>query len=47
VALALKKAVKDIVVLKDDVEVEGPQLDDIIKQWKASAANKNVLSDSE
>ena len=31
---ALKKAVKDIVVLKDGMEAEGPSLDAIIKEWK-------------
>jgi hypothetical protein len=47
-ALALKKAVKDVVILKDDVDVEGPQLDEIVKQWKAlNAKNNDGLSDSE
>ena len=33
-AKALKKAVKDVVVLEDKVEVEGPSLDIILKEWK-------------
>ena len=31
---ALKKVVKDVVVLKDGMEPEGPSLDAIIKEWK-------------
>jgi hypothetical protein len=45
VALALKKAVKDVVILKDDVNVEGPQLDEIVKHWKLLAAKKDYVSD--
>jgi hypothetical protein len=45
VALALKKAARDVVVLKDDVDVDGPHLDEIVKQWKAWAAKRD-LSDS-
>jgi len=33
-AEALKKAAKDIVVLKDGVKHDGPSLPDILKQWK-------------
>ncbi len=33
-AEALKRAVKDVVVLKDGVEAEGPSLERIIKEWK-------------
>ncbi|TBU65470.1 hypothetical protein BD310DRAFT_864148, partial [Dichomitus squalens] len=33
-AYALKKAVKDVVVLKDGVNPEGPSLERIIKEWK-------------
>ncbi|KAI0672858.1 hypothetical protein C8Q78DRAFT_684222 [Trametes maxima] len=33
-AEALKKAVKDVVVLKDGVGSEGPSLDVIVKEWK-------------
>jgi hypothetical protein len=36
VAQALQKAVKDIGVLKDDIDAQGPQLNDIIRLWKAS-----------
>lgn len=33
-AAAVKKAVKDIVVLKDNVVVDGPSLDEIVRWWK-------------
>ena len=33
-AQAVKKAAKEIVILKDDIDIEGPQLDEIIAQWK-------------
>ncbi len=33
-AEALKKAVKDVVVLKEGAEAEGPSLDVILKEWK-------------
>lgn len=33
-ARALKKAAKDVVALKDDVNLEGPFLDVIIKEWQ-------------
>lgn len=33
-AEALKKAAKDVVVLKDGVEAEGPSLERIVKEWK-------------
>lgn len=46
VALALKKAVKDIVILKDDVGVEGPQLDEIVRQWKILVVKQDGLADS-
>ena len=39
-AQAVKKAAKEVVILKDDVEIEGPQLDEIISQWKLLVANK-------
>ncbi|KIM79595.1 hypothetical protein PILCRDRAFT_549464 [Piloderma croceum F 1598] len=42
VALALKKAARDVVILKDDVDVDGPQLDEIIKQWKAWASKRDL-----
>ncbi|KAK7040870.1 jun-like transcription factor [Paramarasmius palmivorus] len=32
---ALKKAAKDVVILKDGIATEGPQLDEIIQQWKS------------
>lgn len=43
---ALKKAAKEIVVLKDGIDVEGPQLDEIVKQWKQLVNEKAVSSDS-
>ena len=33
-AEALKKAVKDVVVLKDGMVPDGPSLDVVIKEWK-------------
>ena len=33
-AEALKNAVKDVVVLKDEVKAKGPSLGQIIKEWK-------------
>ncbi|KAF9246377.1 SRP40, C-terminal domain-containing protein [Melanogaster broomeanus] len=48
-AEAVKKAAKDFVVLRDDIEQEGPQLEDIVKQWKAkqSANSDKNISTSE
>jgi hypothetical protein len=37
-ALAVKKAAKEVVILKDDIDIEGPQLDEIITQWKSLTA---------
>lgn len=34
-AKAVKKAAKGVVVLRDDVEVDGPQLDEIVNEWEA------------
>ncbi|KAH7889556.1 hypothetical protein F5I97DRAFT_549418 [Phlebopus sp. FC_14] len=46
-ANAVKKAAKDIVVLRDDIEPVGPSLDDIVKQWKATQnIRKREESDS-
>ena len=39
-AEAVKKAAKDIVVLKDDVKLEGPSLDKIVQDWKATEVTK-------
>jgi hypothetical protein len=39
-AQALKKAAADVVVLKDDITPEGPQLDEIIQQWKELTEKK-------
>ena len=39
-AQAVKRAAKEVVVLKDDIELEGPQLDEIIKQWKSDSQKK-------
>ena len=42
VAQALKKAAKNVVILKDDVDPEGPSLDVILKEWKSYCANKTA-----
>ncbi|KAG1743941.1 hypothetical protein EDD22DRAFT_293072 [Suillus occidentalis] len=42
---AVKKAARSIIVLKDDFQLEGPPLDEIVKQWKESHA-KDKSSDS-
>lgn len=34
-AKAVKKAAKGVVVLRDDVELDGPQLDEIVNEWEA------------
>lgn len=44
VADALKKAAKALVILKDDIEIEGPQLDEIIQIWKLIKQNDNTSS---
>ena len=54
-AQAVKKAAKEIVILKDDIDIEGPHLDEIIAQWKslkelsqkASADSSSPESDSD
>ena len=33
-AQAVRKAAKEIVILKEDIDIEGTQLDEIIAQWK-------------
>ena len=38
-AQAVKKAAKEVVILKDDIDIEGPQLDEIIAQWKSLKAS--------
>ncbi|KAJ8583743.1 hypothetical protein M405DRAFT_828055 [Rhizopogon salebrosus TDB-379] len=44
---AVKKAARNIIVLKDDLQLEGPQLDEIVKQWKElQAAGSSSESDS-
>ncbi|KAH9901456.1 hypothetical protein C8Q73DRAFT_677874, partial [Cubamyces lactineus] len=47
-AEALKKAVKDVVVLKDGMASDGPSLDVIIKEWKElkEKSASNSSSDS-
>lgn len=45
-AAALKKAVKDVVILKDEIETEGPQLDEIINEWKKAQAEDKQDSSS-
>lgn len=43
---AVKKAARSVIVLKDDFKLEGPPLDEIVKQWKESHA-KDSSSDSD
>lgn len=43
-AKALKKAVKDVVVLRDDVPAEEPLLNDIIVEWKELVEAKAYVS---
>ncbi|KAF8205661.1 hypothetical protein K438DRAFT_517742 [Mycena galopus ATCC 62051] len=38
-AEALKKAAKDVVILKDSLSIDGPQLDEIIREWKLLKAS--------
>ncbi|KAJ7805639.1 hypothetical protein B0H14DRAFT_2879476 [Mycena olivaceomarginata] len=42
-AEALKKAAKDVVILKDNLDIDGPQLDDIIRDWKTLQAARRRL----
>jgi hypothetical protein len=54
-AKAVKKAAKEVVILKDGIDIEGPQLDEIIAQWKllkevsqkASAGSSSSDSESD
>lgn len=43
---AVKKAARNIIVLKDDLQLEGSPLDEIVRQWKESHANDSS-SDSD
>ena len=43
-AQAVKKAAKEVVILKDDIDLEGPQLDEIIAQWKLLKASSQKAS---
>jgi hypothetical protein len=43
-AIAVKKAAKDVVELKDDMEVDGTSLDEVVKSWKATQSSKNAKS---
>jgi hypothetical protein len=45
-AEALKKAAKDVVVLKSGVKHEGPSLLDILKHWKTLQRDDESESDS-
>ena len=47
-AQAVKKAAKEVVILKDDIDIEGPQLDEIIAQWKLlkASSQKSSAADS-
>lgn len=40
-AEAVKKAAKQFVVLRDDIEQKGPPLEDIIKEWKTREDTKS------
>ncbi|KAG9318627.1 hypothetical protein JVU11DRAFT_720 [Chiua virens] len=46
-AEAVKKAARNIVVLRDDIEQKGPPLEDIIGEWKQSKENTKADDDSE
>ena len=46
-AAALKKSVKDVVVLKDDTNTTGVDIDEIVKQWKSLAASKENTKPSD
>ena len=45
-AEAVKKAAKDVVVLKDDIDVDGTTLVEIIQSWKADEAAKKADASS-
>jgi len=38
---AVKKAARNLIVLKDDFQLEGPHLDEIVQQWKQSQATNS------
>ena len=42
-AAALKKAARDIVVLEDGVDADGPSLDEILEEWKGLKAKADTL----
>jgi cell division protein YceG involved in septum cleavage len=44
-AEALKKAAKDVVVIKDGIVPEGPTLEEIVKQWKAAQIKEAASSE--
>ncbi|KAI0647413.1 hypothetical protein C8Q79DRAFT_625996 [Trametes meyenii] len=46
-AEALKKAVKDVVVLKDGVGSGSPSLDVIVKEWKALKAKAAPVKEAD
>ena len=46
VARALKKAAKDVVILKDDIDPEGPPLDVILQEWRRDRAKETAQSSS-
>ena len=39
---AVKKAAKDVVELKDDMEVDGASLKEVVKSWKATQSPKKA-----
>ncbi|KAI6028542.1 hypothetical protein F5J12DRAFT_806056 [Pisolithus orientalis] len=36
-AKAVKKAAKGVVILRDDVDLDGPQLGEIVSKWEAQS----------
>ncbi len=38
-AQALKKSVKDVVVLEESMDVDGPSLDKIVEQWQTQSTS--------
>lgn len=42
-AEAVKNAAKDVVVLKDGVDVDGPPLDEVVKMWKALTVESSYV----
>ncbi|KAI6045579.1 SRP40, C-terminal domain-containing protein [Pisolithus marmoratus] len=43
-AKAVKKAAKGVVILRDDAELDGPQLDEIVSEWEAQRKKSCLVS---